>query len=200
MEATPVSLAENPRQHIDFKVQLGGELNADQVRRPCAFPACDEPTAVAVTALLRGEGRRVAGKCRADAAPRRRLVDVQSLLGAAGIAPAERSAAALVVDADHGVRRFRRVGAGAAGHLRQHLVEVPLEELALTVQPLLTAVHIFGKDKSNSTCHCWLELYMVALWAALTGYVLLRCYVATHSCYIPHCQIVTTIQGCPIKW
>lgn len=57
----------------------------------------------------------------------------------------------LVVDTDHSVRHLRGVGAGAARQLRQDLVEVPLEELTLTVEPLLTAVHIFWKEDSNTT-------------------------------------------------
>lgn len=118
MEATPVSLAQDPREHIHFEVQLRRELGADQVRRARAFPACDQPPAFAVTTVLRRESRRVAGERRADAATRRRLVDVQALLRAAGIPPTELPAVRLIVDADHGVRHLRRVGAGAAGQLR----------------------------------------------------------------------------------
>lgn len=57
----------------------------------------------------------------------------------------------LIVDTDHSVPHFRWVGAGAAGQLRQDLLEVPLEELTLTVEPLLTAIHIYWKGDSNNT-------------------------------------------------
>lgn len=52
----------------------------------------------------------------------------------------------LIIEADHGVRHLRGVGAGAAGELRHDLMEVPLQELAFTIEPLLTAVHIFRKE------------------------------------------------------
>lgn len=150
MEATPVPLAQDPRQHVHLEVQLRRELGADQVRRACALPPRDQPPAIVVATVLRGEGGQVAGERRADAAARRRLVDVQALLGAAGIAPAERPAASLIVDADYGVPHFRGVGAGAAGQLGQHLVEVPLQELTLTAEPLLTAVHVWWSEDNNT--------------------------------------------------
>lgn len=150
MEATPVSLAQNPRQHIHFEVQLGRKLGANQVRRACAFSSRDQPPAVVVTTVLCRKGSRVAGQCRADAAARRRLVDVQALLGAAGVVPAERPSVSVIVDTDHGVRGFERVGAGAVGQLRQHLMEVPLQELTLTIEPFLTAVYICWKEDSNT--------------------------------------------------
>lgn len=146
MESTPVSLAQDPRQHVHFEVQLGRKLSTDQIRRARAFPPRDQPPALAVTTVLRRQGGRVARQRRADAAPRRRLVDVQALLGAAGVAPTELPVVGLVVDTDHGVGDLGGVGAGAAGQLGQDLVEVPLEELALTVEPLLAAVHICQKE------------------------------------------------------
>lgn len=145
MEAAPVPLAQDPGQHIHFEVQLMWKLRADQVRRACAFTSRDQPSTVVVTTVLSCKSRRVAGKCWANAAAGWRLVDVQALLGAAGIAPSERSAVSLIVDADHRVCYFGRVGAGAAGQLRQHLVEVLLEEITLAIEPFLTAVNICGK-------------------------------------------------------
>lgn len=142
VEATPVPLAQDPRQHVHLEVQLLRELGADQIRRARAFPPRDQLAEVIVAAVLRREGGRVAGERRADAAARRGLVDVQPLLGAAGVSPAKRPAASRVVEADHRVRRLGRVGAGAAGQLRQNLVQIPLQELALAVEPFLTAVHI----------------------------------------------------------
>lgn len=52
----------------------------------------------------------------------------------------------VIIEADHGVRHLRGVAAGAAGQLRHDLVQVPLQELAFTIEPLLTAVHIFRKE------------------------------------------------------
>lgn len=149
MEATPVSLAQDPRQHVHFEVKLWGELGTDQVRRACAFAPRDQMPSIAVTAVLRRESGRVTGKRRPDAVLSRWLVDVQALLGAACIAPAELLPVRLVIDADHSVSHLRGVGAGAAGQLGQDLLEVPLEEFTLTVEPLLTAVHIFWKGDRN---------------------------------------------------
>lgn len=180
MEATPVSLAQDPRQHIHFEVQLRWELSADQVRRACAFPPRDQPAAIVVTTVLRCKSRWVAGKCWADAATRWWLVDVQALLGATGITPAELPATSLIVDTDHSVPHFRGVGAGAAGQLRQDLVEVSLEELTLTVEPFLTAVHIYWKEDSNTTINCVLQSFMEALWSQ----VWILC-LASINIYVP---------------
>lgn len=150
MEAAPVPLAQDPGQHVDFEVELGRELGADEVGRARAFPPCDQLPTVAVATVLGCERGGVTGKRGADAVACRRLVDVQTLLGTAGVPPAEVAGAALVVEADHGVGHLRGVGAGAAGQLRHDQVEVALQELALTVEPLLTAVHICGTEKQTS--------------------------------------------------
>lgn len=142
MKATPVPFAQDPRQDVHLEVQLLRELGADEVRRARAFPPRDQAPTVAVATMLRRQSGRVAGKRRANAAARRGLVDVQPLCRAAGVAPAERPPSGLVVEAHHGVRRFGRVRAGAAGQLRQDLLQIPLEKVTLAVQPLLTAVHI----------------------------------------------------------
>lgn len=163
MEAAPVSLAQDPRQHVHFEVELRWKLCADQVRRTCAFTPCYQLPAIAVTTLLRCESRRVARKRWADAVASWWLVDIQALLGAASITPAELPAMSLVIDTDHSVRHLRGEGAGAAGQLRQDLMEVPLEELTLTVEPLLTAVHIFWRDDSSVTWNRVLQLFMLAL-------------------------------------
>lgn len=149
MEATPVPFAQDPGQHVHFEVELGRKLGADQVRRARAFTSRDQLPAIAVAAVLCCQCGRVAGKRRADAVACRRLVNVQAFLGAAGVAPAKLAAVRLVVDADHGVRHLGRVGAGAAGQLSQHLMDVLLEELALAVEPLLAAVHIFWRERQN---------------------------------------------------
>lgn len=150
MEATPVSLAQDPGQHVNFEVELRRELGTDEVRRACAFPPCDQLPAVAVATVLGRKSLRVTGKRRADAVARRWLVDVQTLLGTAGVPPTELPTAELVVQADHGVGRLGGVGAGAAGQLGHDLMEVALQELAFTIEPLLTAVHIFRKEKHTS--------------------------------------------------
>lgn len=115
VEATPVPLAQDPRQHVHLEMQLLRELGADQVRRARAFPPRDQLAQIIVATMLRCESGRVARKRRANAAARRRLVDVQPLLGTTGVSPAKRPAVSLVVETDHCVRYFRRVGAGAAG-------------------------------------------------------------------------------------
>lgn len=115
MEATPVSLAQDPGQHVNFEVELRRELGTNEVRRACAFPPCDQLPTVAVATVLGCKSRRVTGKRRADAVTRRRLVDIQTLLGTACIPPTEVPAAGLIIEADHGVGHLRGVGAGAAG-------------------------------------------------------------------------------------
>lgn len=150
MEATPVSLAQDPGQHVNFEVELGRELGTNEVRRTCAFPPCDQLPTVAVATVLGCQSRRVTGKRRADAVACRWLVDVQTLLGTACIPPTELPAVALIIEADHGVGHLRGVAAGAAGQLRHDLMEVTLQELAFTIEPLLTAVHVFRKEKQTS--------------------------------------------------
>lgn len=150
MEATPVSLAQDPGQHVHFEVELGRELGTNEVRRACAFPPRDQLPAVAVATVLGCKSRGVTGERGADAVACRRLVDVQTLLGTACVAPTELAGAALVVEADHGVGHLRGVGAGAAGQLRHDLMEVALQELAFTVEPLLAAVHVFRRETQTS--------------------------------------------------
>ena len=150
VETAPVAPTEDPGQHVHLEVQLGGELGADQVGRAGALPPREQPPALVVAALLRRQRGRVAGERGADAGARRRLVHVQALGGAAGVAPPEGPATRLVGEADHRVGRRRRVGAGAAGQLGQHLVEVALEEVALAAQPLLAGVHVWRLEGSRT--------------------------------------------------
>lgn len=70
VEATPVPFAQDPRQNVNFEVQLLGELGADQVWRARALPPGDQPSTIVVAALLCGQSRRVAGERRANAAAR----------------------------------------------------------------------------------------------------------------------------------
>lgn len=70
VEAAPVSFAQDPRQDVHFEVELRGELSADQVRHARTFASRDQLAALAVAAVLRCQGGRVAGKCRTDAVAR----------------------------------------------------------------------------------------------------------------------------------
>lgn len=56
VEAAPVPFAQDPRQHVHFKVELWGELGADQVRHARAFSPRDQLPAVTVAAVLRCQG------------------------------------------------------------------------------------------------------------------------------------------------
>lgn len=143
MKAAPVPFAQDPRQHVYFEVELGGELSADQVWHARAFPSRDQLPPLTVAAVLCCQSGWVAGKCWTDAVACRWLVNVQAFFWATGITPAELAPVGLVIDTDHSVSHLRRVGARAAGQLSQHLMKVPLEKLALAVEPLLAAVHIF---------------------------------------------------------
>lgn len=159
MEATPVSLAQDPGQHVHFEVELRRELGTNEVRRACAFPPCDQLPAVAVATVLGCKSGRVTGKRRADAVACRRLVDVQPLLGTARIPPTELPAAGLIIEADHGVGHLRGVAAGATGQLRHDLMQVALQELAFAIEPLLTAVHVFREEKQNKVVHSFPSIF-----------------------------------------
>lgn len=125
-------------------MQLWGELGADEVGDAGPLAAGDEAGVLVVATVLGSQGGAVEGEHGAQAEARRRLVDVQALLGAAGIPPSEALALLLIPQVDSTVDGLQRVGAGAAGQVRQHLAQVLGEEVALAVQPLLTAVHLWG--------------------------------------------------------
>lgn len=144
MVAAPIALAEDPGQHVHFVVQLWGELGADEVGDASPLATGDEAGVLIVAAVLGSEGGAVEGEHGAQAEARRGLVDVQALLGATGVPPSEALALPLIPQVDSTVDGLQRVGAGAAGQVRQHLAQVLGEEVALAVQPLLTAVHLWG--------------------------------------------------------
>lgn len=144
--AAPVTLAEDPGQHVHLVVQLRGELGADEVRDAGPLAAGDEAGVLIVAAVLGSQGGAVKGEHGAQAEACCGLVDVQALLGAAGIPPSEAPALLLIPQVNGTVDSLQWVGAGAAGQVRQHLAQVLGEEVALAVQPLLTAVHLWGED------------------------------------------------------
>lgn len=142
MKAAPVSFAQNPGQDVHLIMKLWGKLSADQIRRSCSLSSSDQPHPVVVATVLRRQCGAVVREHGAEAEPGRKLVDVQPLFGSAGISPAVGPLKLLVWDVDGAVHGLRRVGAGAAGELGAHLVQVPLQEVILAAEPLLTAVHI----------------------------------------------------------
>lgn len=129
VEPAPVPLAQDPGQDVHLVVQLGGELGADQVRRSRPFPPRDQSHAVVVATVLLRQHGAVVGQHGADAEAGRGLVDVEPLLGAAGVPPAVRLAEPGVLDVDGAVDHLGGVGAGAAGQLGEHLVQVLLQEV-----------------------------------------------------------------------
>lgn len=141
----PVTLAKDPGQHVHFVVQLRRELGADEVGDAGPLATGDEAGVLVIAAVLGSQGGAVKGEHGAQAEACRGLVDVQALLGAAGIPPSEALAPLLVPQVDGTVDGLQRVGAGAAGQVRQHLAQVLGEEVTLAVQPLLTAVHLWGE-------------------------------------------------------
>lgn len=149
MIPAPVALAEDPGQHVHLVVQLWGELSADEVGDASTLAPGDEAGVLVIAAVLGRQRRAVQREHGAQAEARRRLVDVQALLGAAGVPPAEALSLPLVPQVDSAVNGLQRVGAGAAGQVRQHLAEVLGEEVALAVQPLLAAVHIWGRGSER---------------------------------------------------
>lgn len=88
MKAAPVSFTQDPREHVHFVMKFRGELCADEVRGSGSFASSDELQVIVVTAVLCSQCGAVEGEHRANAEPRRGLVDVQPLFGAAGIPPA----------------------------------------------------------------------------------------------------------------
>lgn len=151
--AAPVPLAEDPGQHVHLVVQLRRELGADEVGDAGALAAGDEAGVLVVAAVLGSQCGAVQGEHGAQAEPRRGLVDVQALLGPAGVPPSEALAPLLVAQVDGAVDGLQRVGAGAAGQVCQHLAQVLGEEVALAVQPLLTAVHLWGGYQKDEGMH-----------------------------------------------
>lgn len=151
--AAPVALAEDPGQHVHLVVQLRGELGADEVGDAGPLAAGDEAGVLVVAAVLGSQGGAVEGEHGAQAEARRRLVDVQALLGATGVPPSEALALPLIPQVDGTVDGLQWVGAGAAGQICQHLAHVLGEEVALAVQPLLTAVHLWGKGTERVRAH-----------------------------------------------
>lgn len=145
----PVALAEDPGQHVHLVVQLRGELGADEVGDAGTLAPGDEAGVLVIAAVLGCQRRAVQREHGAQAEARRRLVDVEALLGAAGIPPAEALPLPLIPQVDGAVNGLQRVGAGAAGQVCQHLAEVLGEEVTLAVQPLLAAVHVWGRGSER---------------------------------------------------
>lgn len=141
----PVPLAQDPGQHVHLVVQLRGELGADEVGDTGALAAGDEASVLIVAAVLGSQGGAVEGQHGAQAEASRGFVDVQALLGAAGVPPSEALALLLIPQVDSAVHGLQGVRAGTAGQVRQNLAQVLGQEIALAVQPLLTAVHLCGE-------------------------------------------------------
>lgn len=123
-------------------MQVSGELRADEVGRTCPFAPGDELHAVVVAAVL---GRQRGGFQRehgADAIASSGFVDLQLLLWAAGVLPAEVAPRCGIVDVCGAVGHFSWVKAGAAGKVVGHFAHVFLEELTLAVHPTLATVCI----------------------------------------------------------
>lgn len=76
--------------------------------------------------MLGGQCGALQGQHGANAVPGRGLVDLQLLLGPAGILPAEVLALDAVEDVGRAVGHLGGVGAGAAGQVVDHLVHVLL--------------------------------------------------------------------------
>lgn len=124
--SAPVALADNPGQDVHLVVELGRELGADEVGRPRAFAPGDELHVVAVATVLGCQRGALQGQHGADAVAGRGLVDLQLLLGPAGVLPAEVLALDAVEDVRRAVGHLGGVGAGAAGQVVDHLVHVLL--------------------------------------------------------------------------
>lgn len=154
MVAAPVTLAEDPGQHVHLVVQLRGELSANEVGDASPLATGDEAGVLIVAAVLGSQGGAVEGEHGAQAETCCRLVDVQALLGATGIPPSEALALLLIPQVDSTVDSLQWVRAGTAGQICQHLAQVLGEEVTLAVQPLLTAVHLWGEghQKGKGTC------------------------------------------------
>lgn len=164
MVAAPVALAEDPGQHVHLVVQLWGELGADKVGDAGPFATGDETGVLVIAAVLGSQGGAVEGEHGAQAEACRRLVDVQALLGAAGVPPSEALALLLIPQVDGTVDSLQWVGAGAAGQVCQHLAQVLGEEVALAIQPLLTAVHLWGEGTERMrACTTCTPLYPAAV-------------------------------------
>lgn len=96
-------------------MELRRELRADEVGRSGTFAPGDELHVLVVAAVLRGERGAVERQHGAHAEPCGRLVNIQALLGSAGVAPPVGLAQLLVEDVHGAVDDLGRVDAGAAG-------------------------------------------------------------------------------------
>lgn len=103
MIPAPVTLAKDPGQHVHLVVQLWRELGADEVGDPSPLATGDEAGVLIVAAVLGSQGGAVQGQHGAQAEACRWLVDVQALLGAAGIPPSEALALLLIPQVDGAV-------------------------------------------------------------------------------------------------
>lgn len=120
----PVALADDPGQDVHFVVEFSGELCAYEVGRAGPFAPGDELHVVTIATVLGSQRGAFEGQHGADAVPGRGLVDLQLLLGPAGVLPAEVLALDVVEDVGRAVGHLRGVGAGAAGQVIDHLVHV----------------------------------------------------------------------------
>lgn len=145
--SAPVALADDPGQDVHLVMQVGRELRADEVGRARPFAAGDELHAVVVAAVLRRQRGGLQREHGADAVAGGGLVDLQLLLRAAGVLPAEVPAREGVVHVGRAVRHLGRVGARAAGQVVGHLGHVLLQEVALAVHPPLAAVGVCEEAK-----------------------------------------------------
>lgn len=117
MIPAPVSLTEDPRQHVHLVVKLWGELCTDEVRRTGPLAASDQPGVFVIAAMLGGQRGAVQGEHGAQAEMGSRLINVQPFLGPAGIPPAKVFALLLISQVHSTVHGFQRVGAGTAGQV-----------------------------------------------------------------------------------
>lgn len=117
MISAPVPLAEDPGQHVHFVVQLRGELGADEVRCPGPLPSGNQLGVLIVAAMLGSQGGAVQGEHGAQAESSSGFVDVQALLGPAGIPPAKVLALSFISQVNGTVNGFQGVEAGTAGQV-----------------------------------------------------------------------------------
>ena len=120
----PVALADDPGQDVHFVVELGGELSADEVGRPRPFAPGDKLHVVAVATVLGSQRGALQGQHGANAIPGCGFIDLQLLLGPAGVLPAEVLALDAVEDVSCAVGHLGGVGAGAARQVVDHLMHV----------------------------------------------------------------------------
>lgn len=122
MKAAPVSFTQDPREHVHFVMKFRGELCADEVGCSGPFASSDELHVIVVAAVLCSQRGAVEREHRANAEPRRGLVDVQSLFGAAGISPAIGLLQLPIENVDSTVDHLGWVDARAVGQFGQDLV------------------------------------------------------------------------------